>query len=151
MSVCCLSCFRDVYEKGMKAFVSFVQFYRKHECSLIFRSSGKGMCFVFLLWLPPWLKNFWLSSLVRMRNPYNDNNTPSTLIAGWLVSISQSALGREVLWDMETSLYLCCNRFKWRGIGVTAKVKTNFQNIMLTRPMLFNNSTPNAIQQISRR
>ncbi|XP_020609844.1 ATP-dependent RNA helicase DDX55-like [Orbicella faveolata] len=30
---------RDVYEKGMKAFVSFVQFYRKHECSLIFRSS----------------------------------------------------------------------------------------------------------------
>ncbi|PFX23889.1 ATP-dependent RNA helicase DDX55 [Stylophora pistillata] len=32
---------RDVYEKGMKAFVSFVQFYRKHECSLIFRSSGK--------------------------------------------------------------------------------------------------------------
>ena len=32
---------RDVYEKGMKAFVSFVQFYRKHECSLIFRSNGK--------------------------------------------------------------------------------------------------------------
>ncbi|RMX41158.1 hypothetical protein pdam_00013982 [Pocillopora damicornis] len=30
---------RDVYEKGMKAFVSFVQFYRKHECSLIFRSN----------------------------------------------------------------------------------------------------------------
>lgn len=39
MNVYCLSCFRDVYEKGMKAFVSFVQFYRKHECSLIFRSS----------------------------------------------------------------------------------------------------------------
>ncbi|CAH3024194.1 unnamed protein product [Porites evermanni] len=30
---------RDVYEKGMKAFVSFIQFYRKHECSLIFRSA----------------------------------------------------------------------------------------------------------------
>lgn len=28
---------RAVYEKGMKAFVSFVQAYAKHECSLIFR------------------------------------------------------------------------------------------------------------------
>ena len=36
-----ISLFRDVYEKGMKAFVSFIQFYRKHECSLIFRSAGK--------------------------------------------------------------------------------------------------------------
>ena len=36
---------RDVYEKGMKAFVSFVQFYRKHECSLIFRSNGKENIF----------------------------------------------------------------------------------------------------------
>eukprot|EP00058_Branchiostoma_floridae_P020139 XP_002605629.1 hypothetical protein BRAFLDRAFT_283402 [Branchiostoma floridae] len=28
---------RAMYEKAMRAFVSFVQFYRKHECSLIFR------------------------------------------------------------------------------------------------------------------
>ncbi|XP_031555009.1 ATP-dependent RNA helicase DDX55-like [Actinia tenebrosa] len=28
---------RDLFEKGTKAFVSFVQSYRKHECSLIFR------------------------------------------------------------------------------------------------------------------
>lgn len=32
---------RAVYEKGMKAFVSYVQAYAKHECSLIFRMKGK--------------------------------------------------------------------------------------------------------------
>ncbi|KAJ7387672.1 ATP-dependent RNA helicase ddx55 [Desmophyllum pertusum] len=54
---------RDVYEKGMKAFVSFVQFYRKHECSLIFRSTdldlGKLATGFGLLKLPimPELKN----------------------------------------------------------------------------------------------
>lgn len=32
---------RAVFEKGMKAFVSFVQAYAKHECSLIFRLKGK--------------------------------------------------------------------------------------------------------------
>lgn len=39
--------FRDIYEKGMKALVSFVQFYRKHECSLIFRTSGKSKYVIF--------------------------------------------------------------------------------------------------------
>lgn len=34
---------RDVYEKGIKAFVSFVQFYRKHECSLIFRPTDLNL------------------------------------------------------------------------------------------------------------
>ena len=28
---------REVYEKGLRAFVSFIQFYAKHECNLIFR------------------------------------------------------------------------------------------------------------------
>ena len=28
---------REVYEKGLRAFVSFIQFYTKHECNLIFR------------------------------------------------------------------------------------------------------------------
>lgn len=37
---------RAVFEKGMKAFVSFVQAYAKHECSLIFRLKGKP-CFAF--------------------------------------------------------------------------------------------------------
>lgn len=32
---------RAVFEKGMKAFVSYVQAYAKHECSLIFRIKGK--------------------------------------------------------------------------------------------------------------
>lgn len=32
---------RAVFEKGMKAFVSFVQAYAKHECSLIFRLKGE--------------------------------------------------------------------------------------------------------------
>lgn len=32
---------RAVFEKGMKAFVSFVQAYAKHECNLIFRLKGK--------------------------------------------------------------------------------------------------------------
>lgn len=31
---------RAMYEKGMKAFVSCVQAYAKHECSLIFRIKG---------------------------------------------------------------------------------------------------------------
>lgn len=32
---------RAVFEKGMRAFVSFVQAYAKHECSLIFRLKGE--------------------------------------------------------------------------------------------------------------
>jgi ATP-dependent RNA helicase DDX55/SPB4 len=35
---------RAMFEKGMKAFVSHVQAYAKHECSLIFRL--KGECFL---------------------------------------------------------------------------------------------------------
>ncbi|XP_025053818.1 ATP-dependent RNA helicase DDX55 isoform X2 [Alligator sinensis] len=37
---------RAVFEKGMKAFVSYVQAYAKHECSLIFRVKAKrsGLC-----------------------------------------------------------------------------------------------------------
>lgn len=31
---------RAVFEKGMKAFVSYVQAYAKHECNLIFRIKG---------------------------------------------------------------------------------------------------------------
>ncbi|XP_068679479.1 ATP-dependent RNA helicase DDX55-like [Montipora foliosa] len=34
---------RDIYDKGMRAFVSFVQFYRKHECSLIFRTADLNL------------------------------------------------------------------------------------------------------------
>lgn len=40
---------RAVFEKGMKAFVSFVQAYAKHECSLIFRLKGKMDFFFFPL------------------------------------------------------------------------------------------------------
>lgn len=32
---------RAMFEKGMKAFVSYVQAYAKHECNLIFRIKGK--------------------------------------------------------------------------------------------------------------
>lgn len=32
---------RAVFERGMRAFVSFVQAYAKHECSLIFRLKGQ--------------------------------------------------------------------------------------------------------------
>lgn len=32
---------RAVFEKGMKAFVSYIQAYAKHECNLIFRLKGK--------------------------------------------------------------------------------------------------------------
>lgn len=31
---------RAIYEKGMRALVSFVQSYEKHECRLIFRFKG---------------------------------------------------------------------------------------------------------------
>lgn len=31
---------RAAFERGMKAFVSYVQAYAKHECSLIFRVKG---------------------------------------------------------------------------------------------------------------
>ncbi|XP_068748191.1 ATP-dependent RNA helicase DDX55-like [Montipora capricornis] len=34
---------RDIYDKGMRAFVSFVQFYRKHECGLIFRTADLNL------------------------------------------------------------------------------------------------------------
>lgn len=33
---------RAVFEKGMKAFVSYVQAYAKHECHLIFRVKGNS-------------------------------------------------------------------------------------------------------------
>ena len=32
---------REVYEQGKKAFVSFVHFYYKHECKLIFQAKGE--------------------------------------------------------------------------------------------------------------
>lgn len=38
--VCCSSC-RELYESGLKAFVSFVHFYHKHECKLIFQPKSK--------------------------------------------------------------------------------------------------------------
>ena len=31
---------REIYEQGKKAFVSFVHFYYKHECKLIFQPKG---------------------------------------------------------------------------------------------------------------
>ena len=31
---------REVYEKGKRAFVSFVHFYYKHECKFIFQAKG---------------------------------------------------------------------------------------------------------------
>ena len=34
-------CFRALYEKGMRAFVSFIQSYIKHECNMIFRLKGE--------------------------------------------------------------------------------------------------------------
>lgn len=42
---------RAVFEKGMKAFVSYVQAYGKHECNLIFRIKGnshQGCCLLLL-------------------------------------------------------------------------------------------------------
>lgn len=33
---------RAMFEKGMKAFVSYVQAYAKHECNLIFRIKGNS-------------------------------------------------------------------------------------------------------------
>lgn len=33
---------RAVFEKGMKAFVSYIQAYAKHECNLIFRIKGNS-------------------------------------------------------------------------------------------------------------
>lgn len=36
---------RAMFEKGIKAFVSTVQAYAKHECSLIFRIKGEWHCF----------------------------------------------------------------------------------------------------------
>ena len=37
---CVYSC-REVYEMGKRAFVSFVHFYYKHECKLIFQAKCK--------------------------------------------------------------------------------------------------------------
>ena len=36
---CCVH--REIYEEGKKAFVSFVHFYYKHECKLIFQARSK--------------------------------------------------------------------------------------------------------------
>ena len=35
------SYFREVFEQGKRALVSFVHFYYKHECKLIFQAKGK--------------------------------------------------------------------------------------------------------------
>lgn len=35
---------RELFEKGMRAFVSFIQSYRKHECSLIFQLKELDLC-----------------------------------------------------------------------------------------------------------
>jgi hypothetical protein len=36
---------RDVFQKGTKAFVSFIQAYSKQECYLIFRSKGEPIVY----------------------------------------------------------------------------------------------------------
>ncbi|CAM4728751.1 unnamed protein product [Leuciscus chuanchicus] len=40
---------RAMFEKGMKAFVSCVQAYAKHECSLIFRIKGETLCVMHII------------------------------------------------------------------------------------------------------
>ena len=35
---------REIYEKGLQAFVSFIQSYKKHECGLIFQLSELNIC-----------------------------------------------------------------------------------------------------------
>lgn len=35
---------RDIFEKGLRAFVSFVRFYTKHECNLLFRLKELDLC-----------------------------------------------------------------------------------------------------------
>ena len=45
---------RAMYDRGMRAYVSSVQAYAKHECSLIFRVKGGGdvfMCDAMVVWL----------------------------------------------------------------------------------------------------
>ena len=34
---------RELYEKGMRAFVSFIQSYAKHECNFIFKFKGEKL------------------------------------------------------------------------------------------------------------
>ena len=36
---------RELYEMGKRAFVSFVRFYYKHECKLIFQAKGDVLSF----------------------------------------------------------------------------------------------------------
>ena len=40
---------REVFEQGKRAFVSFVHFYYKHECRLIFQAKGTCTCTCVLL------------------------------------------------------------------------------------------------------
>lgn len=35
---------RAIFDRSMRAFVSYVQAYAKHECSLIFRVKGEHVC-----------------------------------------------------------------------------------------------------------
>lgn len=43
---------RAIFDRSMRAFVSYVQAYAKHECSLIFRVKGEQSCqiWIFSLW-----------------------------------------------------------------------------------------------------
>lgn len=36
----CSMLYREIFEQGKRAFVSFVHFYYKHECKLIFQAKG---------------------------------------------------------------------------------------------------------------
>lgn len=43
MLSCFLVCHREIFEQGKRAFVSFVHFYYKHECKLIFQPKGNDI------------------------------------------------------------------------------------------------------------
>ena len=69
---------REIYEKGLQAFVSFIQSYRKHECNLIFQLSELNICRLAdsfgLIHLPkmPELKNIDMEDFIALDIDVNE-------------------------------------------------------------------------------
>ena len=67
--------FRELYELGVKAFVSFVRFYHKHEYKLIFVPKGSGICSIKMYMYGEWESGVMQVSCIEYMNMHLHHHT----------------------------------------------------------------------------
>ena len=85
---------RAVFEKGMKAFVSYIQAYAKHECNLIFRLKGKlDLLTIWNIWWFLQVLQIWRASQVALVVKNLPANAGDIRDMGWIPRLGRSPGG----------------------------------------------------------